>query len=603
MSILGNIQGHLTKEDGSYSIELPVPGMYSVRLRKAGDYVTTYVFPELVELKEGGDKTGLDFALNLGGSISGTVFDPNENGIADADLHLFQHQVDGTGSRGTATTKEDGSYIFTGVEPGFIYVVRAAHRDFATGESKTAAMREVESVTGIDIRLVRGNAAHGNVIDSDGNGIEGLEVLLIRKGENPFMPFAVMDSRTDLDGSFRIPHLTPGDYQACIETAEYTRIMGPHFTMPADSDIYDIVIVAGSHVESFVSGAVTDTEGGAVSSAEVAVYGGNITGVTRTAPDGTYRIEGLASGRTYLVIARGRATGYTREQRPNVPAGSADVDFVLWKCGTIKGQVIDGDTGHPVTSFEILHPSGRWKEFSSPSGEFTITGILQETTSFRVRTKGYAPVEARGISAPFGKTVEGIIVELFRGHKIAGVVLDAATGKPVPNARVIPFKGELRWENLRRSTALGGQGVIADLEGRFEIIGEEGVSSINLSAWLPGYAPEVVMGLAGGQEDVTLHLGRGGTLVGIITSGGQPVPGANIVCIRTDLGDGTWDGFRYYFFCFASGTGKFEAANLPPGGYQVRCLKKTSRDRDLQPDWSGQAEIVEDAVTDLNVEL
>ena len=74
-------------------------------------------------------------------TVSGSVLDPNENGIVDAAVSITDMQ---SGKKFTTMSKEGGRFQFANLSPRHDYEVQAAYQDMSS---------EVRKVTSLDTRL------------------------------------------------------------------------------------------------------------------------------------------------------------------------------------------------------------------------------------------------------------------------------------------------------------------------------------------------------------------------------------------------------------------------------------------------------------------
>jgi hypothetical protein len=151
----------------------------------------------------------------------------------------------------------------------------------------------------IEFTLEYGGAITGVVTDGDGNGVEG---LWVSAGKSDFFNWAM----TDANGEYRIPALSPGDYDVFVHQQDDW--VEQHYITPvpvtAGTDTYGINFVL-EHGGS-ISGIVTDEFGYPIPERI------DVAACWATDPDncfwttvlavGTYRIIGLPSGEFYVNV-------------------------------------------------------------------------------------------------------------------------------------------------------------------------------------------------------------------------------------------------------------------------------------------------------------
>lgn len=547
-------------------------------------------------------------ALPPKGSISGRILSTRHEGLAGAEVQLIQRLASGGGPRAVTQSGEDGSYRFLDVKEAQTYVVRAAYEGYSTRDSRAVIMRADKTVTDVDIYLGGGFAVHGRVLDSKGNGVEGLLVQLLEGGQRAFNPIPNLNAVSGYDGAFVIANVGPGEYAPLVQTskknrADQSQVRGTDFTMPGNADLYDVDIVIGDQVEGFVSGRVTGTQGEPVYWVELVAFSGNLLGVAKSDEEGYYRIEGLGGAETVSMEVKGFASGYGRTKRQGVPVNSDNVDFVLKEAGAVSGRVVDAVTGEPLTEFAVQwRQYWPWQDFQLESGEFTLKQIEEEEVVLRVRAPGYATGKSDAITVPPGETVEDITIPLTRGNELAGVVVDAVSGQPIQGVRIKPFEGyRLRSEALRMGW--GPQDPITDAQGRFRIGGMEPGTVVNLVASHEAYAPAVLLDLPTDSEDeLVFALGRGSAVTGTVRRGPEPA-GANIVFFRIDFRPEPADPFSFHAFCAVDSLGEFERRGLPPGRYVVMCFEETENGRTQEPAWQERREFFDGETYELSIQL
>jgi hypothetical protein len=225
-----------------------------------------------------------------------------------------------------------------------------------------------------------------------------------------------------------------------------------------------------------------------------------------TAADGTFRIEGLASGAPHKVVARaeGRASRVIRDVAP--PAD--DVELVMAAPGGIRGRVMTG--GRAVESFQIqverylsaadkgMRPGTASSRFTSRDGAFELEVAEPGRYEILVTAPGHAPLRPPPIEVPAEKWAE-VTLELAASATVAGRVTSG--GAPVSGVRVAMLGG------------YAGPPVFTDAQGGFKLVDvTPGKSSISASkAGLitahrevqarAGQAVEVVLEMAAGSGD------------------------------------------------------------------------------------------------------
>jgi RNA polymerase sigma factor (sigma-70 family) len=523
----------VSDEDGRFGFA----GLGPVRYRLAFDPASSeYVLPGYrredyepeVRLEPGERRSGMDYALEKGGSISGTVFGPGA-ALPGAQVEVLASYL--TVSRRVAWCDRDGAYRFTGLLPGSTYSIAASHEGFPPGESSTVGMPSAESIEGADVHLSWGHAASGRVVDELGRPLPGIPVILSTVPASDRRPIVYPEQVTAEDGAFSSKSVAPGKHSLQAR-APSDRIAEPlAFTMPADRDLADLELVLRQKAAGYISGHVVDPDGRPVAGFPVnAMLGTKTVSRAATDEDGAFRLEGLGDAGSYII------TGYSGEHWSSRQAGVAlnttDVTIVAMKRGRIVGHVIDEATRKPIEHFEVravfirTEPAGenrfhsKWIPCDSPAGQFLFDGAEPVDCEVQVRAEGYIETKSARFAIPPGGAADEVVVALSRGASVKGTVLDDE-GQPVAGALVRAhqhddfFPGLL--EEGRPSYAPKGiwKLTMSGADGAFEVSGLAPEDTIHLVAWKEGYGPAVRPGITVGRRGsaVTIALSRAAALI------------------------------------------------------------------------------------------
>jgi len=588
VSVAGKAIVTFSDERGRFNLPGLSGGAYSLEVFKAGQG-SAYA----KDVQAG--STDVVITLEPAGRVRGHIYDKaTGQTIAAAEVSLVQQSTNR--SEATTLSQDDGSYSFVGIKPTWVYVVRGWYQGLASTDSEPVAMRGIDEVSGIDIYLAKGHTVYGKVVDLAGKALANAIVTLDQSGGGTsWNPKGHLAGTTRYDGAFSIEHVTAGKYWPTINVVGTQAIsVGTEFMMPADADLHDLTVVASVKEDGFVSGLVTDTDGKPIPGVNIDFYAGNIGGTIHTREDGMYLIMGLGYAETVHLEVKAGMVGYGREDR-EVPVNSEDVDFVLAKLGAIKGRVVDSVTQEPVTRFQATWAEGwPWKECNSPTGEFELTDVAFPEAVLLVRAEGYAMAKTP-LSAPPGKTVDGITVALSKGTEIAGIVVDASSGQPVPDARVKPIGGDFRADAFDYEPWWGPRATVTEAEGRFRLSDIEPGATVDLVAYHKGYAAAFLFGVvAGSGSEVKLVLSPGSTLKGNVRSGMEPVANAIITAKWADAGG---DSFEHMTRAICNPAGEFQMRGLPAGEFWVCCFEGP------QPAWVDRIRIAEGETIELIIQL
>jgi hypothetical protein len=420
----GFAYGYATTDSyGSYSVNGLVTGLYVVSAQ-ADLFIKEYYngvydqdSADPVGVTAGNTTSGINFKLDPGGSISGTVHQ------ADGTTHIegatvYASQIDGYSSK-SAVTDSEGNYTINDLAPGSFQVYAQKEgfaREYYNGtydeNSATPVVVNAAATTaGINFVLEQGGSISGFVYQSSGNiPISGAWVYA-----SLFDDTVGMYSTTDESGGYSIEGLPTGQYRVHVEADDF---LSEYYNGVANEEDADPVSVAAPadtagidftlDVGGSISGTVLLSNGtpavGAYVSADT-VDGTYFWGSTITSEDGSYTIDGLFSGQ-YLVSVQ--QEGYATETYNavhfsslgtlvpvTIPADTSGINFSLDAGGGISGKIFkqNGTDPLPGASVSVYDLSLNWIDSatSGTDGKYVIEGCLP-SGKFRigVSAPGYA---------------------------------------------------------------------------------------------------------------------------------------------------------------------------------------------------------------------
>ncbi|MBK8025501.1 MAG: carboxypeptidase regulatory-like domain-containing protein [Chloroflexi bacterium] len=353
------------------------------------------------------DRTGIDFALVLGGAITGHFYESDGTTLITSNAWvnvepLFDGQAPGAG------VEADGSYIIRAIPPGD-YRVRAQGDGYAfefydeAGQNGSNAMTVTvvagATVPNIDFTLDPGGSISGTVTAADGTTpLANMRVDI----DNHWV-----GTCTDVDGHYTMPSLplnqplrvnAGGNDNWCGGSAEYvyeywqdapnSQAATPVILTLAERDRTDIhfsLVIGGT-----ITGHLYESDGTTpiTSNAWVNVeplFDGQAPGAG-VQPDGSYAIHGLATG-DYRVRAQG--DGYAFEFYNDagqngdnativtVVAGAtvSGIDFALEPGGSISGKVTAADGTTPLANMRV-DIDGVWAgTCTDANGHYTLSSL------------------------------------------------------------------------------------------------------------------------------------------------------------------------------------------------------------------------------------
>ncbi|HXN36769.1 MAG TPA: carboxypeptidase regulatory-like domain-containing protein [Solirubrobacteraceae bacterium] len=221
-----------TNAAGEYTVSGLAPGSYKVRFAPPTESTLNFApqywedkatFAEATDVPiavEGEAKTGIDAALREGGTIKGTVTNPDAQPVADALVFVYSGPGEFEGFAGDAKTNAKGEYSVVGlasasyrvevIPPTGVNLVPQFYANEPSFADATQVAVKVEEIKQANVTLQVGGEISGRVTDSaTHNPIGGVFVEATNAaGFSPFGGFAVTNS----SGEYTIEGLATGSY-------------------------------------------------------------------------------------------------------------------------------------------------------------------------------------------------------------------------------------------------------------------------------------------------------------------------------------------------------------------------------------------------------
>jgi hypothetical protein len=302
-----------------------------------------------------------------------------------------------------------------------------------------------------------------------------------------------------------------------------------------------------------------------------------------SAADGSFRLLGLGE-RDYILEAG--AAGFEVSSRVPARGGAEGVEIALQVLAALAGQVIDAESGEPVTAFTALASpleeltgiySGACQTFEGPSGTFELRGVTEGLQHVFVLAPGYAPARSRPLRVGRGEYLGGVEVRLSPGVALTGRILGAEGG---PAAGVtcllvadLPAPQAVEGPRLVRSFRPVRQEARTQEDGSFLFTGvAPGIYTVEVrcegTLFAPGGSDAFSIAGSGRRELPDLVLRQAAGLEGIVRDHfGRPDAGAVVAIISVDAGRAA------QVTAVTDDQGGFQALGLPPGTYRVLLLR------------------------------
>ncbi len=381
----------------------------------------------------------------------------------------------------SASIAPDGSYKVTGFPAGSYTVMfnsfgsGALNQWYPAATSQDAAatvsLSDGQDLTGVDATLVKGSSVAGKITAPAGTDMTALTVQIRRTD----VPRAYGTSTSiNVDGTYKFLGLSAGTY-----SVEFFG-NGTGLLTQQGTDGKAIVLAAGQDMTGVnttmatgaaISGKLTVSTGVDVTTVRANAYledGRTYASQGSVAPDGTYKIGGLAAGK-YKIQFEGNGSGALSEWFDNAADAAAATTIVLTTAqqrtgvnatlaegGTISGKVVAGagvnlssgytymtifgaETGTPDVANPSVAPDGTFTVRGLPAGNYKILFSSSNTGAVNRWYGGSDTFAAAAtIAVAAGQKLTIADTTLVKGAIITGKIT-APAGTDFSSARVFAY--------------------------------------------------------------------------------------------------------------------------------------------------------------------
>ena len=485
---------------------------------------------------------GLEFRLKREGRVEGNL-SYADTGAPVANAMVALQGIDSTGGWGTASVDANGNYLLKNIAPGMYNVFL-----YEGPEGWTAIARESikvvegQTLSDIDITLVRGGFIIGRVTDQDTNEPIANHHIGFYDASRPGSQAAGHAIKTDKNGAYRF-YAAPGQAGVATSAPQGYIDVGP-VTRSVDVVEAETVVVDFQFLKGIeLVGRPWTSDGKPATGAKITnadkhqwfkEYG-------KSNELGEFTVSGLRPGQKLALKAE--HSGLQLRGRAEVevqPGGTVEIQMQQYERVKVSGRVVNGK-GEPMLSVNISLM--RWDPHQRMGSSTTVTVadgngryreialIVGDEYIISANAKGYqeAKTELFTVTADMYKIADLILLPAPGPFFIEGRITDTA-GEPVRGARVYITKPQL-WET--RTDENG--------DYRFEELSTDVVSGVTIAH--PEYAHHVFKNLKSDQRPDLVLIKADEYLSGkVVDADGKPIEGA---IVGVDIEEDHPSGYVY----------------------------------------------------------
>jgi uncharacterized GH25 family protein len=519
-----------TAADGTATLAPVHPGWVGVDISADG-YASTSAFGQV---GSGGATAAIHVKLHKGVAVSGRVVDEAGKGVAKVHVTVGEGMwfpVD----EGEATTDDKGDFTIATLAAG-THTFHAEDGEHAPARSSPVTVAD-RAVTGITITMKEGGVLRGIVVDTKGAGAGYATIRVAPHGREDIGQGR--QAVADKQGNFEVRGLPRTKLQVRASSADASsKLLDLDLgSQPVAKDLRLVLDETGT-----IAGVVVDGDGKPVPEIQVSAVADflsgkdiSLAGLTTASTDGAgaFTLRGLPEGSYRIRAVRsGSGFGGWAEQSIAAKTGDKNVKLTLPAPAVLVGKVAL-ESGQPPMLANVqlgYHPATP----AGTDGAFRIEDLEPGKYDVRILGPEFAQLTKRDVELEAGKTTDLGTVTVARGRKLTGRVIDPS-GAPVAGARVTVSPRLVSMEGAADQMAqieelTGARIATTDQDGAFTIIGIAkthtfaGAEQTDAGRAAPIDIPE-------GTDDpqpVTLQLRGFGSIIGKVTSKGEPVGNATI---------------------------------------------------------------------------
>jgi RNA polymerase sigma-70 factor (ECF subfamily) len=559
----------VTDDDGRYTFTNLKPGRISMyaggnNFRDRYPLMTNKSVKKTMVLDAGDELEDIDFFIIRGLTVAGVVLSPGGEPLAGAKMTVRTGPDE---MPFESKTDKEGRFLLNGFgthRPGFFWPHYEGYAMVPHGPVKIPP----EGVDSLQLRMVPESTITGRIIDYHGTPMPDVRITPWPRGHS--YSNGEIETTTDDKGQFVLSGLHETTYRISIrlpgDTSSSKLSNVRNLKLGQAEHLLDVEWIYESPGDFTISGRVTDDVGKPLRGQRITADGGSVFRRAETDDDGYYTLTNLSGG-TYAVEVE-----YS-SPRVTATGGSQNVDLVVKRKGTMRGNIIDAATLEPIQSFELTNPTYlfNWYDFQHPEGYFEMNFLFPGQQTITARAPGYAMGRSEVYTLYPGEVIEGVIVKLEKAGTVLGRVTDPE-GNPVRDATV--GNAGLVFSNPPRTNAKG------------EFIfsqAKPGLNTIVLSH--PDFAPtKVEVEVVQGEETVVdVQFFNGAQLSGVLRGRDRPIGGEQVEFTQR-AGDGLTN---YHKYSKTDHNGRFEFSGVPIGDFLLH----------VNPIYGGRGQVIDIPIT------
>ncbi|WP_162256304.1 carboxypeptidase regulatory-like domain-containing protein [Arthrobacter sp. Soil736] len=545
-------------------------------------------------------------------SISGKVTAPA--GVDLAATQVYAYAADGHSYTGYGQLNGDGSYTVTGLPAGSYKVQFTGSNSGALDQwysgstsfdsATPVTLSAGQSLTGVDVVLVKGASISGKVTVPAGADVTGVGVMALAT-ESPWQNGY---GQVNADGTYTLRGRPAGSYRVQFSGnnsgaasqwygGAATSSAATPVTLTAGQDLANInaTLVRGASI----SGTVTAPAGVDPSRGQVnfVLPGGSWQNSVQIGSDGTYKVSGLPAG-SYKVQFSGNSGGSLDQWYPGAASFETGTMLTLNEgddltgidATLVKGASISGTVTAPAgtdlgsiqaTVYEASGPNPNYVGSSSVNADGTYKVLGLATGSYKVQFAGMNSVvleqwyegastseTATPVDVTAGEDHGGINATLVKGASISGKIT-AAAGVDLAGVRAYLYHSDtLSYASSVQVSPDGAYQFVGLAAGSYKIQFSTGNSGA-LEQWYGG-APTSTTATAiavSSAQELTANdtvLVKGASISGKVTA---PV-GVQLSAVMATLYN-TDKPTAYPTYAYVQADGTYKVTGLTQGNYVV----------------------------------